>query len=286
MQYSVRKPDKDFIFTNIVITKGTRRKRVAWDRKENKIAIFKYEEYNCTESCSEKMSYEIAKVLDYPCAKIELAEDENGVIGILNYLFIDTKEAEHTDIIAYINKNHTDRKQFYTINNIKKCLDQLDNNLFAQFLKILVFDALIGETDRHEENWGIIIKNEHYYISPLYDNGCNLLREFKNEKLAEKYYSGKKNFNLYIERSKSLIYNETTGRRYTHFQLIKELYKEYPDIIRKEIVNIDNLTDAKIEKIVNSIPNQMMLDKQKEYIIKFIKIRKERLKEIINRGNL
>lgn len=281
MQYPIKKPDKDFIFTNIVMTKGTRRKRVAWDRKENKIAIFKYEEYNCTESCSEKMSYEIAKVLNYPCAKIELAEDENGTIGILNYLFIDTKEGEHTDIIAYINKKNTQRKQFYTISNIKKCLDQLDNNLFAQFLKILVFDALIGETDRHEENWGIIIKNEHYYISPLYDNGCNLLREFKDEKFAEKYYSGKKNFNSYIERSKSLIYNEITGKRYTHFELIRELYKKYPEIIRKEIINIENLTDDKIQQIVKNVPNYIMSNKQKEYIIKFIKIRKEKLKEII-----
>lgn len=281
MEYPIKKQGKDFIFTSIVMIKGKRRKRVVWDKKENKIAIFKYEGYNCTESCSEKMSYEIAKVLNYPCAKIELAEDENGVLGILNYLFINIKEAEHTDIIAYINKKDTDRKQFYTITNIKKCLDQLDAMLFNQFLKILVFDALIGETDRHEENWGIIIKNEHYQISPLYDNGCNLLREFKDEKLAEQYYTGKKKFDAYIERSKSLIYNETTGRRYTHFQLIKELYKEYPDVIKKEIINIDNLTDNKIEEIVKSIPNQMMSDKQKEYIIKFIKIRKEKLKEII-----
>lgn len=282
MQYHIKKQGLDFIFTNDIITKGTRRKRIAWDKEEKQVAIFKYEEYNCTESCSEKMAYEIAKVLEYPCARIEFAQDENGVIGILNYLFVNTKVSEHIDAVSYIKKKDTSRKQFYTIDNIKKCLNQLDTKLFKQLLKILVFDALIGETDRHEENWGIMITDEQYQISPLYDNGCNLLREFKNTEFAEKYYSGKKNFDSYIERSKSLIYNEITGKTYTHFELIKKLYKEYPETIKQEINNFDKLTDKKIEEIVQDIPDYLMIDKQKEYIIKFIKIRKEKLKEIVN----
>lgn len=282
MQYPIKKQEKDFVLMNDFITKGTRKKKVVWDKREKQVAFFKYEEYDCTESCSEKMAYEIAKVLEYPIARIELAEDENGVIGILNYLFVNTKEVEHIDAVSYINQNNLKREQFYTIKNIKSCLDQLDIALFNQFLKILVFDALIGETDRHEENWGILIGDEGYRISPLYDNGCNLLREFKDIKFAEKYYSGQKSFDSYIERSRSLIYNEATQKTYTHLELIKELYKECPNIIQNEIDNISKLTDNEIDRIVQSIPNYLMLDKQKEYIIKFIKRRKEKLREIIS----
>ena len=35
------------------------------------------------------MSYEIAKVLGYECARIELARDTDGTLGVLNYLFIE-----------------------------------------------------------------------------------------------------------------------------------------------------------------------------------------------------
>jgi hypothetical protein len=35
----------------------------------------------------------------------------------------------------------------------------------------MFFDALIGNTDRHHENWGLI-NNER--LSPLYDNGISL----------------------------------------------------------------------------------------------------------------
>lgn len=281
MYYPIKKQGIDFEFTQDTIIKGTRKKRVAFDKKENKIAIFKYEEYDCTESCSEKMAYEIAKVLGYDCARIELAEDENGTIGILNYLFVNTQVSQHIDAISYINQENTTREQFYTIENIKKCLDKIDNQLFEQFLKVLVFDALIGETDRHEENWGILIEHGKYKVSPLYDNGCNLLREFKNRQYAEKYYSGKKDFNAYIERSKSLIYNEITKKTYTHFELIKKLYKEYPTLIKIEIDNISKLTETKIEEIINAIPKNLMDEKQREYILNFIKIRKIRLKEIM-----
>lgn len=44
-------------------------------------------------------------------------------------------------------------------------------------------------------------------MSPLYDNGCNLLKEFYDYNYAQKYYEGKKDFEAYIERSVAVIRN-------------------------------------------------------------------------------
>ena len=55
-------------------------------------------------------------------------------------------------------------------------MDDIDADLFKDFIKIMIFDALIGEQDRHEENWGITEKEGKSFISPLYDNGDSLLR--------------------------------------------------------------------------------------------------------------
>lgn len=280
-KYKIKKAGKDFRFIPEINNKGTREKRIVLDNKENK-AIFKYEMYNknCSEACSEKLSYEIAKVLGYECAHIELALDENNKLGILNYLFVNIHEEEHIDAIAYIKKENEKRSEFYTLENIKKILDTLNTDLFYQFLKIMIFDALIGEQDRHEENWGMIKKNGIYKLSPLYDNGCNLLREFHEKEYAEKYYSGLKDFNSYIRRSKTLIY-KNDGSTYKHFELIEDLYKKYPEQIKKEILNLEKLTDLKIENIVNKIPDNIITEKHKEYIIKYIKERKILLLNII-----
>lgn len=282
-KYEIKKVGKDFKFIPEINNKGTRKKRTVLDNKGNK-AFFKYEMYDkgCSEACSEKLSYEIAKILEYECAHIELALDENDEIGILNYLFVNLHEEEHIDAISYLKKNDEIRSQFYTLENIKKCLDMLNQDLFYQFLKIMVFDALVGEQDRHEENWGIMRINGEYKISPLYDNGCNLLREFRKEDFAIKYYDGLKDFDTYINKSNTLIYKEN-GKKYKHFELIEYLYNIYPNQIRKEIINLEKLTDSKIEDIVNKMPDNIITIKHKEYIIRYIKTRKKILLDIINR---
>ena len=260
-KYKILNNEIDFTFiqNSIIGTSGSREKRIVVDEKTKEIAYFKYEKYNCSESCSEKLSYEIDKILGYPCAHIELAKDEAGRIGILSYLFVDNKNSHHNDAISYINKNSSLRKEIYTISNIKNCLDEIDLNLFPNFLKIMVFDALVGETDRHEENWGIISTNDNKYeLSPLYDNGCNLLRYFKDEKFAEKYYNDDKKFNKYIRKPKSLIYKENSQHKYNLIELIEELYKRYPQYITNEINDLDKLTDEKIVQIVNKIPDSLL----------------------------
>lgn len=156
-KYKIKKYKTDFMFSNIIYNiKGSREKRVIID-KDKKLAMFKYEreDYQCSEACSEKLSYEIAKILGYECARIELAEDEHNNLGVLNYFFSDRSSSEHTDAVAYLNIHNEERSKFYTISNIKKRLDELDKELFREFIKIMIFDALVGEQDRHEENWGI-----------------------------------------------------------------------------------------------------------------------------------
>lgn len=281
-KYKILQYGVDYVFLNNINMKGSRPKKQVYDIKSNRRAIFKYENYECTEACSEKMSYEIAKLLGYKCAKIELARDENGVIGILNYLFTDTKNSEHIDAVSYINTENEDRKKFYTIENIENCLNKLDKKLFNDFLKIMVFDAFVGETDRHEENWGITIKEGKHKISPLYDNGCNLLRTFKNEKELEKYTErGNKNFNAFIHRSKTYIYNSENGKRYTHFELLEKLKENHEKELKKEIKKLEKISRKDIEKIVNKIPNELMTDLHKEYVIKYLVIRKEIMLKII-----
>lgn len=280
-KYPIKAPDKDFNFSNLTYnTKGSRAKRVIVDKNGQK-AFFKYQhaDYITSEACSEKMSYEIAQVLGYKCAKIELATDENGKLGVLNYWFTDNMD-NHTDIVSYFNTSEPKRNQFYTVSNIKKVLDEIDCTLFYDFIKIMIFDALVGEQDRHEENWGILKQEDNYEISPLYDNGDDLLNKFKDQVYAEKYYSKQKDFNAYIRNSRTLIYKEDNKTKYKHFELIKYLNNLYHTNVQKEINNLNKLTNKKIEEIVNKVPDNLLTEMHKEYIIDYLKKRRNILLDI------
>ena len=58
--------------------------------------------------------------------------------------------------------------QKYSLDMIKTALEPL--GLFYEFLPILMFDFLIGNTDRHQSNWALILEKGIFSISPLYDN--------------------------------------------------------------------------------------------------------------------
>ena len=280
-KYEIKKTGADFRFIEEDrIVRGSRKKMLAINN-DGELAMFKYErdDYDCSEACSEKLAYEIAKVLGYDCAKIELAVDSDNKIGVLNYYF-SNKLTPHIDIVAYLNKDEKDRNNYYTVSNIKNVLDDIDADLFKDFIKIMIFDALIGEQDRHEENWGITEKDGKSFISPLYDNGDSLLREFKNIENAQKYYDHTKDFEAYIKRSKTIIYKEDNKEKYKHFELIKYLYDNYPQYVIPEINNLKKLTDEIIEDLVNKIPYELLTNEHKAYIIMYLIRRRDILLDI------
>ena len=86
-KYDIKEVGQDFKFLqNDPIVRGSRKKLLTIN-KNNELAMFKYEreDYVCSEACSEKIAYELAKTLGFECAKIDLAHDSAGKIGVLNY---------------------------------------------------------------------------------------------------------------------------------------------------------------------------------------------------------
>lgn len=284
MSYPIKYLNKDFIVIKRSSQKGS---RVKWEAKTlatNEDVMMKQErtDYVTSEACSEKMSYEIALVLGYDVAKIELACGPENSFGVLNYIFKGIRdEFEHQDAIDYLNpESNIPRREFYTLDKIKITLDSIDNKLFFETFKIFIFDALVGETDRHEENWGIQKGNGIYKISPLYDNGCNLLREFKNEEFLKKFRNKEMIFIDYIKKSPYTIYKEN-GKVWKHFDLIKHLKEIYPDQIDIELENLSKLTNDLIIKIVNDVPKDLLTDEHKGYIIDYLIQRRDILLEMI-----
>lgn len=279
--YKIKKYNEDFKFMDEPFNKGTRTKRVSIDKMGNKI-MFKYEKENyvSSEACSEKIAYEIARILDYRCAKIELDYDNNNALGVLNYYFNNNNEI-HMDAVTFLGINDDNRKNLYNLSYIKLKLDSYDTKLFQEFLKILVFDALIGEQDRHEENWGLTESKDGYKLSPLYDNGDSLLNHFKNKKMLDSYYNKFKDFNKYIMKSKSQICDEITKTKLKHFELIKKIRDEYPNIVIQELNNLKKLSNNKVKQIVYKVPDELLTKEHKELIIEYLIKRRDILINII-----
>ena len=92
------------------------------------------------------------------------------------------------------------------------------------FADMALYDCLIGNTDRHQENWGVVFQSDDKSrLSPLFDNGTSLgherfvdnVKDWDDDRL--KAYIKRGRHHLRLDR-------EGTERRIGHFDLINRLF--------------------------------------------------------------
>ena len=58
--------------------------------------------------------------------------------------------------------------------------------MIDSFYEMCVFDSIIGNQDRHCENWGILYDSDNNAsFAPLYDNGSSLLNGLSEDRVEE-----------------------------------------------------------------------------------------------------
>lgn len=137
------------------------------------------------------------------------------------------------------------------------------------FWEMFVGDALIGNPDRHLDNWGLLynITNNSYVFSPVYDcDSClhALLSNGKKEKLLKDK-----------TEMKNVAYNIKSAYSMNNKKIFySEIFKNPPDDLKKAILKIVPRIDMnKIDEIINLTPFSSDIDKQ--FFKESILIRKE-----------
>ena len=163
--------------------------------------------------------------------------------------------------------------------------------------KIVLFDALIGNSDRHHSNWGITVtkaflaveKNAREVnvitpssLSPLYDNGSSLC-SYINENDIETILKDKMKYEAIINtKSKSAI-GWNNIRPIRHFDLIKNLKEEYYDETIDFVNAINkNITEQSIDTILSNFDDTIINSQMKKLLKQFIIERRNRIINIYN----
>lgn len=264
-----------------LLLRGKRKKRLVL-LPSGKSAILKIRDRtNKSEDCSEKIASELAKILKYNCAQVELAKTSNGQKACLSILFTDTKNnislIEAGDILPIQSKKD------YKIRAILELLEENGAEILNGFIKQMIFDALIGEQDRHWQNWGFILKDRTKTFAPFYDNSDSLMSEYCNRDSDLCKFDKDKSspqFESYINRSRMAIYNKE-GKHFKSFEMVNYLLTKYPKQLKKDALALNSLTKYRVAKIVHNIPDIYLTDIHKNYIIKYILRRLEILRGII-----
>lgn len=121
---------------------------------------------------------------------------------------------------------------------------------------MLLFDALVGNNDRHFYNWGVIrhIESKHEpYFSPIYDTARGLFWNEPEKKIVA-LYNDKKRFDTYLSKycknSRPKVGWEGVNN-INHFQLVHDIYRYEIGISRNEINEL--FLASRFEELIESV---------------------------------
>ena len=250
------------------------------------------------EDWAEKIACEIAKALQIPCALYELAS-YNGQQGIITKNFVaDGENMQYGNSLlkrlykilgkTTINPNHT-----HQLSDIVFCLyeyiknpptnwDQLPeiNTACDVFSGYLMFDALISNQDRHNENWGMISnRNNQSFLAPTFDHAASLGRNESDEKRQLKLTSNDKGQSVshYVSKAKSQILSLDLKRLKTieAFSTLGQTFAPKASI--NWLQRLAAIDKTVFEDIINRVPSTIMTDISKQFALQIIIANKHRL---------
>lgn len=97
----------------------------------------------------------------------------------------------------------------------------------------LCFDALIGNTDRHQENWGVIWKDndQNASLTPYFDNGTSLGHELYSGKI-QLYLNQSNALDAYINRGRHhMKWSQDCDQRMGLMNGVKAYCEKYPSVV-------------------------------------------------------
>lgn len=235
--------------------------------------LFKIPRKNTGEAWAEKIASEVGRLLQFPVVDISIARyhDINGILS-LNFRHNSEEFFEGGDLFtSQITGFDRYRLDYYEYETIVRLLKEYD--LEKDFVFLPIFDALIGNQDRHCDNWGILRGDKGFRFSPAYDNGSSLGFQITEDRI-KKMILDENMFKAYSSRSYALI-GIVGKRKPKHFDLLSVVNQHYPLEVRQVIKQLEILNRSNIEKIVNSIPNELMNVVYKEWVLRLLLYRKK-----------
>jgi hypothetical protein len=153
----------------------------------------------------------------------------------------------------------------------------VSEQIMENFVRLIGFDAVVGNNDRHFFNWGIVTQvtgNRQPRFSPIYDTARALFWN-RNEAALEKF-DQKGQFDSFIDRYSTDCYPKTGWDRLSspnHFSLIQKVAQERPKY--REVLKLLNQSDLpqKVEALLHDEFDGMFSERRKRFILCCLQMR-------------
>ncbi len=272
-------------------------KRKFWysdPEQQGRSRLFKYPRPNTGEHWAEKVAAEVAGLLGISHAKVELAEFQGRRGSVTESFARGGRELIHGNqmlamVVHGYDPGREAHQSSHTLANIWQAMDRVfvepDGSRRAKLriAEYLVLDALIGNTDRHHENWGILRRRTRDgwrgFVAPTFDHASSLGRELSDERrdrlMAENRVED------YAERGRGALYwSEDEQHGPSPLALARRAAREHPSLFRPALAKLEKLDEYSVDELVHRVPAEWMSPSARRFARALMGSNLERLQEL------
>lgn len=258
--------------------------------------LFKQARSNTGEHWAEKIASEIADLLKLPTHQVRIARFE-GRIGCAVRSFMKRNEVlvHGNELLAGTVEGYDKDKwrgqADHNFDNIVHAIEELFPEdkvreiLSVHLVGYFVFDALVGNTDRHHENWGLVLRTvtrRHEgmeskpqvrfqgKLAPTFDHGSSLGRELL-EGRARELLADPKAIGRYIRKARGGIFADAyASHGLSPIALVELIAARYPRLVGPWKKRIAALPPDFAGKLLAEIPQECMSDASRDFTLAFL----------------
>jgi len=277
---------------------GTKAKEWYWAADGTKV-LFKEGRPGTGENWAEKACCEICRLLGLPHAEYDLAVwgERQGVISP-TFVPDDGRLIHGNELLAKIHEDYkeylTYRSSQHTVSRVAAALNVFKPGLpidwgvpseigdaFGGVVGYLMLDALVGNQDRHHENWGLINSLEHgVCLAPTFDHASSLGRNEIDRTRTERLESKDRGRSVeyYCSRAQSGLYKSVKDKKplgtiaaFEEATKIRSLAGRY--WLRK----LRSIELSDFERIFEELPGSVISTPARLFALKMLEVNRNRL---------
>ncbi len=158
----------------------------------------------------------------------------------------------------------------------------------ATWGRFLAFDALIGNTDRHPENWGFLATKAGeddwtFRFAPSFDHGTSLAYQVRNEDITRELSDER--VQRHLQRGQHHARWSNANPERGHFKLCGLFAEAYPEALPVMLgtldFNINRVNDLLAGFTRVALPDGTWNDERSAYLSKLISARRNALRETL-----
>lgn len=261
--------------------------------------LFKQAREGTGEDWAEKISAELCQLLELPHATYELAswKGNRGIVtpsfNVRNGRLVFGNELLSYVISGYDTEtNH--RRQHHKVGRVFAYLGGENvrtpygwdcpkdlTSAASVFVGYLMLDTLIGNQDRHDENWGIITVDGIHYLQPTFDHASSLGRNESDMARIDRMTTRDKNRSMdaYVERARSALYSATSTKPLSTLDAFISGARYDMPAAKYWLAKLKGLDDASMYDVIWRVDQARMSDDAKRFAFQMLRLNKQRILE-------